>query len=79
MDNEVSSVAASTDVAASYDDEFIDGFSEAFGMKAEEKTSGFEAEDESGDRGEPGEPGVPETEGTEPETEKETELSLIHI
>lgn len=73
MDNEVSSVAASTDVAASYDDEFIDGFSEAFGMKAEEKTSGFEAEDESGDRGEPGEPGVPETEGTEPETEKETE------
>ena len=74
MDNEVISAAASTeDVAASYDDEFIDGFSEAFGMKAEEKTDGFEVVGEIGDPGEPGEPGVPETEEAEPETEKETE------
>lgn len=50
MDNEVISAAASTDVAESYNDEFIDGFFEAFGIsKSEEKTDGFEVEDERGE------------------------------
>jgi hypothetical protein len=78
MDNEVISVAASTDIAESYnDDEFINGFSDALGINSEEKTDGFEVEDESGIRGPIGDTGPEGPQGipgeTGPETEKETE------
>lgn len=68
MDNEVISVAASTDIAESYnDDEFINGFSDALGINnSEEKTNGFEVEDENEEH-------PTETEETEPETKEETE------
>ena len=66
-ENTIISDAASTDVAASYNDEdFISGFSEAFGInKEEEKTEDSFVEDESNPQGET------ETEESEESTEEE--------